>query len=65
MTGILTKFFKREKKYTKLLNNLLAIKSRDQTLFTKVNSVDSFDMTSKFSKIVSHKVIEKNNLQFN
>jgi very-short-patch-repair endonuclease len=57
MFGIVPESFKGEKKYTKLLNNLLAIKGRDQTLFTKVNNNDSFDITTKFSASIAEKTI--------
>jgi hypothetical protein len=57
MFGIVPESFKGEKKYTKLLNNLLAIKGRDQTLFTKVNNNDSFDITTKFSASIAEKMI--------
>jgi len=59
MPGINNESFKGNKKYTKLLNNLLGIKGRDQTVFTKVNNVDAFDMTTKFSKTISKKIIDQ------
>ncbi|AVN63707.1 hypothetical protein CG006_01780 [Mesoplasma florum] len=48
---------KGEKKYSKLLNNLLLIKSRDQALFTKVNNTEIFDINSKFGEEVSKKIL--------
>lgn len=50
---------KREKKYDKLLNNLLDIKVVDQCLFTKINGVDSFDITSKFGKKLSKVILSQ------
>ncbi|WP_025734400.1 AAA domain-containing protein [Williamsoniiplasma luminosum] len=59
MTGIQSESKKSDKKYTRLLNNLLDIKGRDQNLHTKVNNIDSFDMTTKFSKTISNKIINQ------
>jgi hypothetical protein len=59
MSGINNESFKGKKKYTKLLNNLLGIKGRDQTIFTKVNNVEAFDMTTKFSPAISKKIIDQ------
>ncbi|WP_338969783.1 hypothetical protein [Spiroplasma endosymbiont of Labia minor] len=59
MFGINNESIKGDKKYSKLLNNLLAIKGRNQSIFTKVNSVDSFDVTSKFSKSISDKILKQ------
>jgi len=59
MSGINNESFKGKKKYTKLLNNLLGIKGRDQTIFTKVNNVDAFDITTKFSPAISKKIIDQ------
>ena len=50
---------KGEAKYSKLLNNLLDIRGRDQTIFTRVNNTDSFDLTSKFGISVSNKIINQ------
>ena len=51
---------KSDSRYSKLLNNLLDIKGIDQTIFTKVNNTDSFDMTTKFGENVSDKIIYRN-----
>jgi len=59
MPGINNESYKGKKKYTKLLNNLLGIKGRDQTVFTRVNNTDSFDITSKFSRVISKKIINQ------
>lgn len=58
MATISSKTIKTEKKYTKLLNNLLGVKGqRDQTIFTKVNNIDCFDISSKFSEKISEKIL--------
>lgn len=47
--------------YKKLLNNLLEINGVDQAIFTRVNSKDSFDVSSKFGHDVANKIIKQKN----
>lgn len=55
-----------EKKYNKLINNLLNINhSYDQAIFTRVNNVTSFDISNKFGANVAQKILEKHDLTLN
>ena len=50
--------------YKKLLNNLLDIKGRQQSIFTRVNGISSFDITTKFGKEISKKIINQKDFSF-
>ncbi|MCP4336847.1 MAG: hypothetical protein GY679_03295 [Mycoplasma sp.] len=65
MPSLSTTSVKTERKYSKLLNNLLNIRSRDQTIFSRVNNIDSFDISSKFGDNHSEKIISQNNFTLN
>ena len=41
--AISSESIKRKPKYSKILNNLLAIRGRDQNIFTRVNGTTDFD----------------------
>lgn len=56
---------KKDKKYTRLLNNLLQIQGQESALFTKVNSADSFDIATKFGMKFSEKIILQKDFTLN
>lgn len=51
-------------RHRKMLNNLLDIKGRDQAIFTRVNNDISFDITSKFGKEASKKILSSEEFDF-
>ncbi|MCP4337140.1 MAG: hypothetical protein GY679_04830 [Mycoplasma sp.] len=51
----------RKKKYNKILNNLLDIKGREQSIFSRINNISSFDVHTKFGKNVIDKILNQNN----
>ncbi len=48
-----------KKKYEKILNNLLDIKGREQSIFTIVRGSNSFDVNSKFSPLTAKKILKQ------
>ena len=65
MPSIGTKSIKSDKKYSKLLNNLLDIKGRDKTIFTRINNTDSFDVNTKFGNVIQNKIILQKSFTLN
>ncbi len=55
----------RDKRYNRLLNNLLDISGRDQAIFTRVNGTSSFDVTTKFGPSFTKKMIEQKTFKLN
>lgn len=50
MPSIHSESQKKDKKYSRLLKNLLDIKGRDKSIFTKVDNITAFDVKSKFGQ---------------
>ncbi|WP_342252095.1 AAA domain-containing protein [Spiroplasma endosymbiont of Amphibalanus improvisus] len=60
----MTEINPKNKKYSKMLNNLLDIKDTDTTILVKINNLDSFDVISKFSSTAAETILQNKEFNF-